>query len=193
MTTTIAVPGGMAPATVTFSEVTAAGETTITVLDTPPALPATYLQLGSLYYDVETTATYSGSSTICLSYDPADFADPTAVQLLHFSDGDWTDATTSNDPVAGRLCGAVTSFSPFAITALADTTAPETTLAAGPNGVTADQQATFGFTADESDVTFECRLDDAGFAACTSPVEVTNLADGEHTFQVRAIGRRGQR
>jgi len=42
------------------------------------------------------------------------------------------------------------------------------------------------FSGPEAGVTFECRLDAAAFATCTSPQTYTTLAQGPHTFEVRA-------
>lgn len=38
---------------------------------------------------------------------------------------------------------------------------------------------------------FECRLDAAAFAACTSPFSLTNLADGSHTATIRSFSAAG--
>lgn len=72
-----------------------------------------------------------------------------------------------------------------------DTTPPNTTLtSASPPARTNITSASFGFTATESGSTFECSLDGAAFAACTSPQSYAGpLAGGpgtDHTFQVRA-------
>ena len=65
--------------------------------------------------------------------------------------------------------------------------APDTQLTSAPSGTTADSAATFAFTSDaKAPVTFECRVDAGAFAACTSPFAVTGLANGAHTFDVRA-------
>lgn len=72
-----------------------------------------------------------------------------------------------------------------------DTAAPETTISSGPQSVTASTTGTFEFGASESGSTFECSLDSAAFAPCTSPKTYSGLADGSHTFRVRATDLAG--
>ncbi len=44
----------------------------------------------------------------------------------------------------------------------------------------------FAFSSNKSNATFECSLDGESFGACSTPKSYTNLADGHHTFRVRA-------
>jgi hypothetical protein len=62
----------------------------------------------------------------------------------------------------------------------------ETTIASGPGAVTDSPDATFTFTSNPPGGTFKCSLDNAAFAACTSPVSYTSLLGGRHRFQVYA-------
>jgi hypothetical protein len=67
-----------------------------------------------------------------------------------------------------------------------DTTPPDTTIDSGPSGTVGEKSATFTFSSSEPNSTFECKLDGAAFSACSSPKKYTGLANGSHTFQVRA-------
>jgi hypothetical protein len=67
-----------------------------------------------------------------------------------------------------------------------DTTPPNTTIDSGPSGTIKQNSATFTFSSSEAGSTFECKLDSAAFSACSSPKKYTGLANGSHTFAVRA-------
>jgi hypothetical protein len=71
-----------------------------------------------------------------------------------------------------------------------DTTAPTATIGAKPAALSSSSSASFGFSAGEPG-TFECSLDGAAFAACGSPEALSSLADGAHTFAVKAIDLAG--
>ena len=71
-----------------------------------------------------------------------------------------------------------------------DTAAPDTTIDTGPSGTVGSTGPTFTFSS-EPGATFECRLDAGSFSSCTSPRNYTGLADGSHTFSVRATDAAG--
>ena len=72
------------------------------------------------------------------------------------------------------------------VTYVIDTTAPDTTITAQPSSPTNATSANFSFTASEAGATFQCRLDGAAFAACTSPQSYSGLGAGGHSFSVKA-------
>ncbi len=62
---------------------------------------------------------------------------------------------------------------------------PETTIDSGPtDGAVVNSPPTFGFTSNVGGATFSCSVDDASFVACSSPMAVSGLADGDHSFAV---------
>ena len=67
-----------------------------------------------------------------------------------------------------------------------DLTAPTSSITAGPGPLTRDETPTFEFSADEPGASFECDVDGGGFTSCGSPFTTDPLADGPHTFKVRA-------
>ncbi|MEA2381576.1 MAG: large repetitive protein [Solirubrobacteraceae bacterium] len=73
----------------------------------------------------------------------------------------------------------------------ADTRAPATVLRTATPLFTNARNASFAFSAAKPGVTFECRLNAAAWAACTSPATYGSLPDGTHTFSVRARDRYG--
>jgi hypothetical protein len=70
-----------------------------------------------------------------------------------------------------------------------DTAPPQTAITDGPSGPTNDSTPTFRFASNEGGSTFQCRIDSGSFAACASPRMTAELADGDHTFRVRARDR----
>ena len=72
-----------------------------------------------------------------------------------------------------------------------DTIAPQTTIDVAPTHPSADASPDFEFSANEPGSTFECRLDGGAWGACASPKSYAGLADGSHTFQVRATDPAG--
>ena len=67
----------------------------------------------------------------------------------------------------------------------------ETVIINAPANEATTSTAIFEFESSESDVTYECDLDNAT-STCVSPKEYTNLADGEHLFKVSATYSSGE-
>lgn len=109
---------GTSPLSITFASVATSGTTTLASSSTGPAAPAGF-SFGDppVYYDLATTATFS-SAEVCFNYSPTSFTPPeSSLRLMHYASGAWVDTTLPGypDTVAHRVCGTVTSFSPFAI------------------------------------------------------------------------------
>src|SRR5204862_227146 len=63
---------------------------------------------------------------------------------------------------------------------------PAPSIDSGPSGTISSTSASFGFSDTEAGASFLCQLDSGGFSACTSPQTYSTLADGTHSFQVKA-------
>jgi hypothetical protein len=71
-----------------------------------------------------------------------------------------------------------------------DTTPPDTVLA-DPGNIVGESDPAFTFTSSETGATFQCSLDGAPFAPCTSPDRVYVPHSGPHKFRVRAVDTAG--
>ena len=80
---------------------------------------------------------------------------------------------------------------PAAALGQADTSPPDTAISFGPSSFNTSDAPRFEFSATEGGATFECRLDAAPFAPCSSPHTLSGLPLGEHQFEVRAIDPAG--
>jgi hypothetical protein len=133
-----------------------------------------------------TSATFTFSSneagaTFECSRDGAAFSactSPTSLQGL--SAGSHTFRVRARD-AAGNV-----DATPASYTWSVDLTPPDTRLDSTPPVESFLDTATFTFSSSEGSVTFECNLDGTGFKTCVSPWTRSNLAQGKHTFQVRA-------
>jgi hypothetical protein len=112
--------------TITFANVTAAGETTVTSSSTGPSVPS-YFQIASDYYELSTTATWdtAAGAVVCFAYTGSP-----APQIVHFVGGQPTVVPTTAGS-GQQVCGAVNSFSLFVLVRPAgDTIAPTLSLPA---------------------------------------------------------------
>jgi hypothetical protein len=148
--------------TVTYPSVSSRGSTQLTTSATGEAPPqGVELRPGALYYDLETTASFTGPVDVCIGYDAA-ANDGYALQLFRLGDGGWSDVTTTVD--AATVCGSAAGLGTFAIFAH-DATPPTLTVPADividatePAGAT----ATFAATATDA-------IDPAPTVSCTPP------------------------
>ena len=111
---------GTTPVSLVFNEVTSAGVTTLVTGTAGPVPPGTFTLGDGTYYDVSTTATYTGSVQLCLTYNEAALVVPEAgLRLLHWdtetTPPSWADITTSLDLVGNVICGLTDRLSPFVI------------------------------------------------------------------------------
>src|SRR5829696_4951601 len=131
------------------------------------------------------SATETGSTFEC-ELDGGGFSSCTTPKsYAGLAEGSHTFKVRATD-VAGN-----TDASPAQFTWTSHTTAPNTSIGSTPNDPTNATAATFTFSSTQGSSTFECDLDGGGFTSCSSPMSYSGLADGSHTFQVRATDQAG--
>src|SRR6185369_3893200 len=88
--------------------------------------------------------------------------------------------------------------SPASFTWTVDSTAPTTAIESSPPALSGSAAASFAFSGSDTGgsgvASFQCRIDSsqaADWAACSSPRNLSALADGSHKFEVRAIDQAG--
>lgn len=152
--------------------------------------PVTSLITGPPTVTTSTSATFTFSSnetgTFEVSLDGGGYtvaASP--LTLTGLSDGSHTLLIRAKD-AAGNV-----DATPESSTWTIDATAPNTTITANPTNPSNSSSATFTFTSSESGSTFQGQLDGGGYSTVTSPLTFNSLAEGSHTFNVRAVDAAG--
>ena len=144
-------------------------------IDTKPSNPSNVKQAVFAFSDSDGTVSFT-CSVDGAAYSPCASLFSTAA----LADGSHTFAVEAVD-VSNR------SSNPTQYTWTIDTVAPPTpSITSRPAAVVASGSASFGFNDTQAGVAFECQLDGAAFASCTSPAAYSGLATGQHTFAVRA-------
>ena len=109
------------------------------------------------------------------------------------SDGEWSMDVAGLSEGEHRLSVVASdgakNYSPRStpLTVMVDTVAPETSMGSAPSGFSSGS-TTFSFGSPDSDVVYyQCSLDGAAFSTCSSPLTLSNLANGSHRFEVQAV------
>ena len=107
-------------AALTFETVSGGGSTSLTITAGGPPASTAFTVVPSnspMYFNLSTTATYSGQIEVCIHYDDLWFAPApeSMLSLRHFHDASWSDITSSRDTIANVICGVTDSLSPFVL------------------------------------------------------------------------------
>jgi hypothetical protein len=99
-----------------FEEVTSAGHV-IWEEVSGPELPSGFqlVKRGGRFYDITTTAGFSGSVEIAIDYSNMEFTVPEEMLQLYHYNGAWSDCTTYIDTLNDIIYGSVDSLSIFAV------------------------------------------------------------------------------
>ena len=124
------------------------------------------------------------------SSNPADWASCTSPQSYSgLSDGAHKFEVRAVDQ-AGNADQSAASFE-WSI----DTTPPQTQIDSSPSALTNSANASFSFSGTDAGgsgvASFECRRDSEEWVSCASPRTYTSLAEGAHSFEVRAVDQAG--
>jgi hypothetical protein len=113
--------------TVHFDQVVTTGQTAVISTDSSTfSLPQNFQLLGNVY-DIGSSAQFTNAQ-VCFRYDDTDLlpAQESAIRLFHLESNVWADVTDNGYPdiANNKVCGTVTSFSPFAVMYANDNTPP---------------------------------------------------------------------
>ena len=80
------------------------------------ALPDGF-KLGSppVYYDINTTATFTGSVEVCFTWEEGTFSNESTIVIQHIVNGAWEPLPTTVDETNNVACGTTDSFSIFIV------------------------------------------------------------------------------
>ena len=181
------------PASTPASDTTTIDTTTIDTTTIDTTAPETTITVSPAGFSsdampgFEFTSSESGSTFEC-RLDGGAFAacDTPLTYSAGVTDGSHTFEVRATDSLGN------TDATPASYSWTIDATAPDTIITVKPTDPSNDAVPGFEFSSTEPDGGFECSLDGAAFAACSSPwTYFAGVSDGSHTFEVRATDSLG--
>ncbi len=177
------VPEGLVTFTVRLTDLAGNTTTRTTTTTVDTVAPTVTLTESPAARSADTTPTFAfqvqGASVVECRINYGPYAPCSSPRTLVLSSGNHLHEIRARD-AAGNTTTVSTSF-------VIDLYAPLITFTAAPATNTAVTSTTFAFTVQDSDLqTVECSYDAAPYAPCTSPVTISNLTLGNHSFSVRA-------
>ena len=101
-------------------------------------------------------------------------------------------STTAFSATATDVAGNVSACTGSSFSYTQDSVAPPVpSITAGPPALVSSTSAAFAFSDSEAGATFRCSLDGAAPTSCTTPLSLTGLAQGAHSFAVHAVDPAG--
>ncbi|MES2966150.1 MAG: fibronectin type III domain-containing protein, partial [Bdellovibrionota bacterium] len=164
--------------------VSAIASTTWSVDHTAPTTSVTSTQLNATSYRFDFASSETNSTFVCSFDNSPETPCTSPLTMNSLSSGSHSLIVFAVDAIGNRdLAGAQIAV---------QVEEPVQTFLNNPGIILTNQkQITFTFTSNLANATFLCSLDGAAPTACTSPKSYTNLADGPHTFSVRARSASG--
>jgi len=105
---------------------TATGVTSVVETPFGPSAPSGFRvnspNGSTVYYDINSTATYTFPVKVCMNYDDTGLTvlQENQIRLYHYEGGIWKNITTTRNISTDIVCGNTNSFSPFAVMELND-------------------------------------------------------------------------
>lgn len=178
--------GSPNPITVTFTQVSQAGLTSVSMADASagPALPPNF-HLGNspVYFDVSTTALYSPPVTVCFHY--GNVSNPASLAVFHDEHDVMVNRTFSNDTVTHTICAQVNSLSLFAV--LEGQALPQ--CAADVSGSVGVTRSGFGYNVMTKRYGQNVVLTNAGQSAISGPIYLALDGLSGNATLANAIGK----
>ena len=157
-----------------------------TTIDTHPADPSSGGSVSFAYHASESGASFECSLAAGSGPDSFSACPSSGRTYTGLANGAYAFKVRATD-LAGNQ-GVAASFEWTIDNSLADTTPPQTTIVSKPPDPSDSSTASFTYQSNEPGSSFECELDGGAFAGCPAGgVTYTGLANGPHTFLVRAV------
>ena len=199
--TTVSIDDPQYGVILTYDEITTEGVTSVIVSESPPS-PPTGFELAGDYYDITTSASYTGLISLSINYDETQISDEQNLKLMHWNEDTqlWEDITTSVDIVNNIIYGETISFSIFALMEVFDIEPPssiitvENYLEDEYGAIFVTRNSAFTIFAEDTGsgvLTSYYRIDYTEWLSYSMPFSIAGFFDGFHTIEFFSTDKSG--